>query len=150
MPADNRCFLLASCSEGKTITIGCVHASRTVTIPPGSLPKKVSRAQWMWNTLPQGGLRVLHSVFSIFHLLFLHGESDCMLRVRNTAACSVTCEPDSYSHKTFIPAVRDVVKGRVTQVSLWLIIRQTSWSRKWLEVTFYLPPCLLLHHAFNY
>lgn len=39
--ADNRCFLLTSCSEGKTITISCVPAIMVVIITSGTMPKKV-------------------------------------------------------------------------------------------------------------
>ena len=85
MSADNRCFPLASCSEGKTSTSVSVPASRA-----GWLPKKVSGAQWMWNALPQGVFKRSSFSLYIFHLLLLHGESDCMPSVCSGAQRSFT------------------------------------------------------------
>lgn len=75
------------------------------------------------NTLPQGcfSIQPLHLAFTVSSLrVRLH--ADCMQRyaMQNRV---VTCEPDSYSHKTVLvshfsplPAVSDAVKGELSHV----------------------------------
>lgn len=94
--------LLLPVVKGKQSQLPLFLPSRTVTIPPGSLPKKVSRAQRMWNTLPQGCLTDLCQAFTFSIYCCLHGGSDCMLRAWGWFTTQlhlwVTCGGDSYSH----------------------------------------------------
>lgn len=95
--------LLLPVVKGKQSQLALFLPSRTVTIPPGSLPKKVSRAQRMWNTLPQGCLTDLCQAFTFSIYCCLHWESDCML--------SAWCDSQrSFTFEWLVEVIRTVTR----------------------------------------
>lgn len=78
---NNRCFPQASCSEGKTITIGSALASRTVTILLARSLKRSPGPSESETLYLRGVWQIFFQAFTFFIDSYFMEGSDCMMSV---------------------------------------------------------------------